>query len=208
LVEEDLADLFDHSSAHELGHTYGLCDEYNETAWNKQNTFYGFYNYLCPNGDKNNDEILDNECITEGCPASTLEPLSSLPDNYELHNFMGYAPTINTWVSKESYKHLFGEFNHSTPVPADTRVVVSGLVNVTSGEIQFDNFYTLGSGLAENEDDHTSGNYSLEITNSSNDAVYNINFDISNINIFLNGSTIDNNDSSFVFTLPFNFTSI
>ena len=210
LVEEDFSDndFYNHITAHELGHTYGLCDEYNETTWDIQNRgSFGFSSDICPNGDSNDDEILDSNCPREGCPTSTLEPLNGLPDEFQVHNLMGSTVTLNTWVSRESYNHLLGEFNHSTPIPASERAVVSGLVNVTSGEVNFDNFYTLEYGLAENEEDHTSGNYSLQILDNNSNLLYNISFDVSTLNVFFNGSTIENNATAFAFTVPLNFST-
>jgi len=207
LVEQDFADVFHHLSAHELGHTYGLCDEYNETAWANQNNGFFTTNY-CPNGDLNNDEVLDDGCVKEGCPTSTLEPLNGLPDGFPVHNFMGSTVTINTWISKDSYLNLLTEFNHSTPVPADKRAVISGVINLTSKSITFDNFYTLDYyGLGENPKDHTSGDYSLQILNSSNGLLYNISFEASGVTFLFNDSTIDNNETAFAFTVPFNFSA-
>ena len=42
LVEEDFGnnDFLDHVSAHELGHTYGLCDEYSGTDWDGQDIIF------------------------------------------------------------------------------------------------------------------------------------------------------------------------
>ena len=208
LVEEDFGNnnFFDHISAHELGHTYGLCDEYNETEWDRQNRgIFGLSSNVCPNGDQNNDEILDSECLTEGCPTSTLQPLNGLPDGFEIHNFMGSTITIDSWISQESYNHLLGEFNHSTPINVQSRAVISGQVNKTSGIVaKFDNFYTLGAGLAENQSDHKKGNYSIQVFGSGNSLLYNISFDVSFLNIFFNGSTIENNNSAFAFTIPLN----
>jgi len=48
---------FRHNAAHELGHTYGLCDEYSDSDWEKIHNFPGL---SCPNGDINEDNELDD----------------------------------------------------------------------------------------------------------------------------------------------------
>lgn len=203
LVEEDFNNLYDHVSAHELGHTYGLCDEYNETDWNKQNNeLFGLITNLCPNGDLDNNEILDSICESDGCPTSTLQPLSGLPDSIELHNFMGDTPTIGAWIAKDSYEHIFNEFKHESPEFKDKRIVIGGIVNRTSNSSSFDQFYTIGSGLALNLSEYSSGDYSIEayVNTTLNYRFY---FNVSFLDIFFGGETVENNETSFVFTLPY-----
>ncbi len=205
LVQEDFGDFFDHVSAHELGHTYGLCDEYSEDDWNKQD---GFFLNLCPNGDLDNDGSLDSICEPGGCPTSTLEPLSGQTDSKVFGNFMGRNVTSNLWIAKDSYEHLLNEFSHESPEFQQQRVVIGGIVNRTNNSSVFDQFYTIGSGLALNLSEYTSGNYSIEAY-INNSLTYKFYFNISFIDIFFGGNTSENNETSFVFTLPYysNITS-
>ena len=199
LVEEDSNDFNDYVSAHELGHTYGLCDEYNETDWDRQN---GIFNNLCYNGDSDNDEILDSVCIPGGCPTSSLEPLSGFPDSWPLGNMMGSTSNLFAWIAKDSYEHIFNEFKHESPEFKDKRVVISGIINKTSNTSTFDQFYTIGSGLAFNLSEYVSGSYSIEayVNNTLN---YKFSFNVSFLDIFSGGETIENNETAFEFTLPY-----
>ena len=93
-------------AAHEVGHTFGFCEEYNSTAWNKQD---GFFGGRCPNGDINGDDILDTNCEPQGCPGSTigkLVPWTNSNESITLNNFMGNGDESKAWVSNESYIHL------------------------------------------------------------------------------------------------------
>jgi len=205
LVQEFSGDFFDHTSAHELGHTYGLCDEYDESDWNRQD---GFFLNLCPNGDLDNDGGLDSICTPGGCPTSTLEPLSGRSDNTILHNLMGSNITSNIWVAPDSYTHLLNEFEHESPEFQQNRIVIGGIMNRSSNISSFDNFYTLESGLAENLSEHLSGDYSIQAFNGSN-LVYTFRFNVSFLDVFFGGNTSENNETSFIFTLPYytNLTS-
>ncbi|MEK6858935.1 MAG: VCBS repeat-containing protein [Nanoarchaeota archaeon] len=207
LVEADLEDynVLDHVAAHELGHTYGFCDEYDSDEWSSQNSFLGFTD-LCPNGDANNDEILDAGCAPDGCPASTLSPLTVDPLYTDpLSNFMGnLLVTKRNWISDESYEHLLQEFKHATPISTTSRIVVSGIINGSSDTGRFENFYTVGAGLAINQTEYQTGNYTIEAYNSTNGLVYNFSFDVSFTYFLLGSNSTQINETAFAFTIPFN----
>ena len=76
-----------HIATHEIGHTFGLCDEYNSTDWDKQDLLFR----RCPNGDIDNNNELDSQCIDKGCPTSTigkLVPWNGSSDFIDLNNFI------------------------------------------------------------------------------------------------------------------------
>src|SRR3989344_6530882 len=91
IIEEDER----HLAAHELGHTFGLCDEYNNDTWANQDIFLGIPGF-CPNGDLNQDDKLDINCYggNAGCPTSTqakLVPFNTGSGSVDMLNFMGFA---------------------------------------------------------------------------------------------------------------------
>src|SRR5262249_34534660 len=70
VVIEDYNYTLPFLAAHEIGHTYGLCDEYNSAKWQDQNKL------RCPNGDIDNNYILDPTCGNDhGCNVSTFSKL-------------------------------------------------------------------------------------------------------------------------------------
>src|SRR5437899_356605 len=72
---------FRHTYAHEIGHTYGLCDEYDSNVWHDQDNVL-FSTNLCPNGDSDNNGILDSTCLDnpKGCKTSTFKELITWTD--------------------------------------------------------------------------------------------------------------------------------
>lgn len=204
LIEEQ-AGLYDHGAAHEIGHTYGLCDEYSSSTWLSES----IRNIIllqgrCINGDLDEDLSLDSECITEGCPTFTLEPISGKPDNISLHNIMGNGVSDNAWVATDTYNLLLDEFKHASPVFASKRIVVSGIINKSANySIKLDSFYKIDGGLAINRSEFTRGNYSLQAFTSGGSLAYNISFDVSFLNMFFGGNATESNESAFVFTIPF-----
>jgi hypothetical protein len=199
LVEEDFDNTIDHVSAHELGHTYELCDENNETEWNRQNELFG--GDYCPNGDSNNDEILDLGCVPYGCPTIAFIEFEGSVYEFESYNLMGGTIDPLAWISKDSYNQLLAEFSHESPEFKDNRIVIGGFVNKAENSAIFDQFYTVGAGLALNLSEYNSGNYSIEAYVNSH-LEYEFYFNISFINI-LEGNTTELNNSAFVFTLPY-----
>ncbi len=210
ILEENIRPL----AAHELGHTYLLCDEYSSSDWSTQNTVLKlfFLGSGCPNGDRDDNDILDPVCLTPnpqnpsitGCPTSSLSNLTGLPDYSELYNFMGFADVLHRrWVANDSYNHLLREFSHFSPVNSSSRVIVSGTFNKSSGKAQFRNFYVIGEGLANNESELTDGNFSITIFDNTSSLLTNISFNMSFTGVFDNGNTTELNVSPFVFILPF-----
>jgi len=139
VIEDDIR----HGVAHEVGHTYGLCDEYNETTWGEQDVPL----HRCPNGDINDDNNLDSNCVSTGCPTSTFGELSNQPEDETLYNFMGNASMPDKrWVSKDSYEHLLKEFSKPHTEQYPSRVLVSGIID-KDGKVMLDDSYVLGEGF-------------------------------------------------------------
>ncbi|MFH2142450.1 MAG: SBBP repeat-containing protein [Bacteroidota bacterium] len=187
--------------AHEIAHTYELCDEYSDDQWTKNNCD----GTTCPNGDINGDGQLD-ECPTKGCPTYSLEPITNKPDQTTFSNFMGggdvrfYDEIGMKWITNDSFSSLLDSFSHESPVFAEKRLLISGMYNGIDKTAEFNPFYELGPGLAINTSE-IFGNKTIELKNITDDIVFSLNFDISFI-IYGNG-TIDINETPFVFVIPF-----
>ena len=210
------------TTAHEVGHTFGLCDEYSQSKWIGQNrTREGG----CPNGDLNGDLKLDSVCSNngDGCPAETLAKLYSdygnINDSVQLRNMMGdsdqpnYSKTppsnFETWISNNTYTALFNRTNVnsdftipqisyradiSTYIIARIKILINGIVNIL-------NVYELEDGFVHNTTSFK-GNYTLEILNSSGGVISNVSFD-PEFSISIEGGEDRNTNSTFViFALP------
>ncbi len=188
--------------AHELGHSFGLCDEYDNDTWNKQNM--PLLLYPCPNGDKDDNNQLDQECIPNGCPASTLGKL--VPWNQSIQfvqmtNFMGNSKINNTWISIESYNQLLKKFKKDTGVTAISTMMISGFVNKSSNSIELYPAYELGIRTLTQINDTPRGNYSIDVRDDNNNPLFYMNFTPSFYLSFWNGSTIETNETYFIFII-------
>lgn len=193
-------------AAHELGHTFGLCEEYNSNAWNKQDVLNFIPGLACPNGDSDNDDMLDSECEPNGCPTSTtgkLLPWNGSSDFVSLTNFMGVDSEDNTWISKENYEYLLAEFQEA-PSLAQKAVLVNGRINKTSGDIELFTSYILEN--IQLSEQSTVGNYSIEILNEIGEVVSNISFISESFETDFNGSVIETNISYFITVMNFTDT--
>ena len=206
-------DSFRHGSAHELAHTIGfplgLCEEYLNSTWQKQDNIPLF---SCPNGDSNPDNgNLDGECLIYpyGCPTETFERLVPWLNNtnsteiIQMRNFMGPSGNEDLrWVSKDSYNYLLNKFSASEDIEQSNMIIlVSGLID-KNGTIIFNSFYTLNETSVLNESD-PNGNYSV-IIKSGASTYYTHKFEpifrIENIG----GEDEDTNVTAFAILLPFN----
>lgn len=196
-------------TAHELGHTYELCDESDGKNWDINNND----GTSCPNGDLDGNGSLDDVCLHPGgCPTYSLSPLTNKSDSTTLYDFMGSAGRGSdevgiAWVANDSFPSLLDSFSHESPVFTEKRLLISGTFNKTDGTAKFNPFYELGSGLAINTSE-ISGGMIIELKNSTDDVLFSMDFDLSFI-LFGNG-TIEINESPFVFVIPFpgNVTTI
>jgi hypothetical protein len=185
-------------SAHEIGHTYGLCDEYDEGEWDRQN---GYFLDLCPNGDLDGDGNLDTNCEPEGCPTNSFYLLSGEPDGSTLYNFMGNGYPY--WISKNSYEHLFDKLKIPSHETASSRILVSGVHNKSNNVTDFNGFYVFDGGFVHNESYLKGGNFSLEILDSGESPLTNISFNLSFIGVFDGENSTELNVTTFSFVLPF-----
>ncbi|MBU1945733.1 MAG: right-handed parallel beta-helix repeat-containing protein, partial [Nanoarchaeota archaeon] len=112
--------------AHELGHAYGLCDEYNYDVWNKQN---GWFNWCpntwdatgCPNGDSNchgsNPYInYSANYITSGTDCTT-GPTYSIYGSPISNHLCG--------LSAQSYNHINDDLNCGSKLGLFLKMVIT-----------------------------------------------------------------------------------
>lgn len=194
------AEGFRQNTAHEVGHTYGLCDEYNLNVWGNQSEDYG-----CPNGDEDSNNQLDNNCLssTTGCPITTdkkVVPFLSGEGDVNLRNFMGGSYTQNErWISKDSYNHLIYEFTHPAPlIKANKVMLVSGII-YDNDTVEIDPIYWLENITLYNET--LEGNYTI-IINENQNVYYSNNFTADFFFYNIGGNSTLLNESGFLFFLP------
>jgi len=124
------------TTAHEIGHSFGLCDELNTLAWHGQNLLYIYKGVGgCPNakeGAINYRDACKNTCYTKapdndlinGCEVenkSLIDDLFLDEGDYpyevsdDLINLMGasdsLAPNTSRWINHETYMHLLRKLN-------------------------------------------------------------------------------------------------
>ncbi|MHA1873189.1 MAG: hypothetical protein ACTSVB_03650, partial [Candidatus Heimdallarchaeaceae archaeon] len=194
------------ATAHELGHTYGLCDEYNlDPPWydpfkltisdfSTQDGDKDVSEGGCPNHDTNEDGELDSPpCNDMGCNVSYGELVSSLNlntnffnwrDNDKLMNIMGditLDPDREPWIDIVSYSILLNNLSINDPpnITAVNAVLVAVKTNKSSGEAIFEKFYTglVSKYYVSNQDDFSEGDYNLIIENSNGSTSINISFE-------------------------------
>ncbi|MBR9704729.1 hypothetical protein GOV12_04910, partial [Candidatus Pacearchaeota archaeon] len=192
-----------HGVAHEIGHTFGLCDEYSTTEWNIQNNLFGG----CPNGDSNNDNELDSICLEypTGCPVSTfgeLVPWNSTNDTINLFNLMGSSNEEKArWISKDSYTHLLDLLSSSLDfLSVDFGVLMSGTVD-KEGNVDIDDYsYVLNEKSILNES--SEGNYTIFIEENGS-ILHKMSFEPQFYIMNIGGNLTEVNVSAFSFVLPF-----
>lgn len=189
-------------AAHELGHTFGLCDEHNSIIWKLQDIpLIG----RCPNGDLDNNSFLDPICTPQGCPTSTIGLLHPIPTTDEIapfNNFMGNGPESKAWISTESYNHLLEKFTRE-PTEADTVIIVSGSFLLNTSETILDNTYILGKRTLTTQDDIIPGNLTIELRDNSDNLITNLSFRPSGLLNLFNESLIETDHTSFIFVMNF-----
>lgn len=197
LVEEETGR---HSVAHEIGHTYGLCEEYDNDAWTKQNRV------LLPWGGCGNS--IDDSCLDEitGCDAYTFREVNPfLGGNGEirLYNFIGWDTNESErWVSKETYNHLLSKFKKKDVQPLENVVLVKGSIN-KDGTVKLDDAYGLKGGFITTQQELIPGEFSIKTLDVNDNEIYDLNFTPSFVLAFIGGPTIELDEATFVFALPF-----
>lgn len=205
------------STSHELGHTYGLCDEYSYCAWKSQNDFRWFMGG-CPNpfpyecGSENCEECgSDGDTNINGFWVDLSEEKKT---NFSgnrwpiFYNFMGnadaekgYCETESEtcrWITNSSYDFLLDQFlSGGEPLPNPNKILlVKGLVDKNS-DITLDNFYII-DGAVRNL---PSGDYSVELVDVNGQLLSETDFNVSFY--FESEPPIDLNTAFFVLTLSF-----
>ena len=189
-----------HIVAHEIGHTFGLCDEYLPDVWKYQDTANHTTVNLCPNGDEDNNNELDTNCYEtiKGCPTTTDTILDSYLSSGQLKNIMGSGELDNLrWITKSSYTHILEvmdtDLNYQN---ARKSLLVSGKV-YRNNSVVFDPIYTLENKTLINRTG--SGNYSINVIGSQN---YSRNFSLDYSIHRIDGNSTEMNYSNFAFLLP------
>ncbi len=213
--------------AHEIGHEFGLCDEYNGYCGNVV-CFYegipilgGLGCTFCPNKYGQSCEI-EGSCVA-GQQAATCIGESNLKgfwvnkrkeigQNINYFSFMGQGGSYR-WASQDVYNHLLSKLSVSPLSFSSTsfssldkvayfsssnqQILVSGLVD-KNGWVGLQGFYVIDNSP---EQDIPTGDYSLKLLDSQNNILLDQSFGVSFL--LLSDPPIDLNTSGFVFTVPF-----
>jgi hypothetical protein len=215
-VEDHATDIAQHTVAHELGHTYGLCDEYSSFEWGRQHLGL-ILSGGCPNGDDNNNEFLDNTCIetdaslalnVTGCRAPSykeLNPFATSSETYvkngtfdTFRNFMGDATygADRYWTSASTYEYLLNQTRTDT-MSHGKGILVSATI-YKNGTYVLDNSYVLDD--VDRFYTNDSGNYSIKLKSGAN-TLFHTNFSQSVEGA--EGNLEESNLSGIVFILPY-----
>ncbi|MDO8741047.1 MAG: hypothetical protein Q7J54_05750 [Candidatus Woesearchaeota archaeon] len=165
LIEED---SLEYTAAHEIGHTYGFCDEY-ETGnilfgwlgecgidWNEQEWPLG---YIAANGW----DVVNN------MPKISVNPVdhNDLSNNY--YSFMGDG-FVSPWITYKNYARLLSAL---TNIPEDPKLLLVGGIISEEGLFEMLPWYELGDGYP---DEIEVGNYTLELFSADNEILERISF--------------------------------
>jgi hypothetical protein len=215
-------DQYISTSAHEIGHTFGLCDEYNRSLWLIQNnTRMGG----CPNAKNKTTGSFRDDCkgtnpygqLNDGCPVENESIIKNLfffgssaplsPDN--LTNLYGSfnEPKIQRWINKESYLEILNKKNSFSLVYEPTSIVfIKGRI-YANFTVLLDAFYVMSDGFIINQTQYAGGNFSIKLKDKFNTTLVNISFTPEFDVYYDNGSIEQINQSSFFISLPFNNVS-
>ena len=181
-----------HAVAHEVGHNYGLCEEYNQTAWNRQNIAL-FFAGGCGNS-------IDDLCLDEitGCDTYTFKEINPFLEGsgeVKLFNFMGDGTYQDArWITKETYNHLLSKFKNED-VFSENVFLVKGSIK-KDGTIELGNTYELGAGFITTQQELVPGETSIKTLDVYNNTTYSLNFTPSFLIALIGGPTIDIRRSS------------
>jgi hypothetical protein len=212
------------SAAHEVGHTYGLCDEYNVSRFPLDDMNKTINSGGCPNGDKNEDGLLDSECNNtygiyglKGCPVENQDLILDFffkDKNVDyLINMYGSRPAkssnISRWINNQTYNQLLHNLTGQGNVICTDKelIIISGDVN-KSYNLSLNNFYRIKGGCYFNETitDTLNETFILRVAQKG------IGTQILNLlkwtiifRIFLDdGDTVEIDNIPFVITMPYN----
>lgn len=165
--------------AHELGHTYNLCDEYKRSFWDDQNNTLANIGG-CPNTFPLNctdQEYCQGNTDINGFSVRNKDSRKTgEPANYNFSgqvatwfSFMGSSGSF-TWASKESYVQLLRKLGPNGSNDPQI-LLIRGAIDA-NGDIKFYDFY-LTDGYPYGI---TDGNYTIELQDINNEVVGDINF--------------------------------
>ena len=195
------------NTAHEIGHTLGLCDEYSKPLW-----LFEYFQRLpegCPNGDRESPFGLDDYCVTRGgCNVTALNVLvpwvpSELGEELLLLNVMGDTTNPDSrWVDAASYNHLINRLSSPEVVVVPERIMIAGLLfrNDSSFEATFKPLEHLDAGEIILPDE-SGGNFSIELLNDEGGVLASINFTPTFALDFIGGEEANSNVTNFIFVM-------
>lgn len=199
------------ATAHEIGHTYGLCDEYIDESLSsdfiRQDGNFSVSGGGCPNHDLNEDGYLDQDvCNDSYCSISDSKTVRivnelGLRSSSNLKNFMGdvgnWPPDV--WIDNQSYNQLLSELQNSPPVFVYNNVYAAEInVNATSNEVSLGSIYLLPGGYVTNQSSFSEGAVMAEMKDSSGNTLQNFSFDMQTELRMLDGNISTLNESSFL----------
>lgn len=168
------------AEAHEIGHTFGLGEEYQV----ERTDTCGF------------------DIIKEGEPASGYWVES--PNGEEHYRstlgFMGTSPGANSfdrWASRNSFVQLFRKFRINKDDPEV--LLISGLVSL-DGDIELQPLYRLPSGVVDVVEP---GDFNLQMLNASGNVVFEQSFGVATVAFSESFPAITLENSAFAFAVPY-----
>jgi len=199
--------------AHEVSHGYPflLCDEHNiNNTWETQDDNRRIGNLFsgCFNGDRDEDNNLDNDC-DGGCPVTTFGDLINQPseDEVSLRGYMGTNVYPDVWSPWDSFNGTVKGFERGFLGKISQRVLMFTGTIFKNGSVELDTPYVIEDGFAITDDEVIQGNITINLTNSSGDTLFSLNFTpIYSTNPKNDSGDLDTNFSYFSFMLPFNET--
>ncbi|HLC72229.1 MAG TPA: right-handed parallel beta-helix repeat-containing protein [Candidatus Nanoarchaeia archaeon] len=201
--------------AHEVGHTFELCEEYDSQEWITQNSYKS-----CPNGDLDNNNALDTVCLNnDGCPTNTLPPIYAsygpITENDILKNFMGGPdgtppyPSFISWVSNDTYEVLINRLEVGSNFDKSLNYIafvgkyllLQGKLSKINNSFEASPYYGLENGFVNNQSSY-SGGYSFEVLDANNQVISSINFEPLFFYTSQNGTVVETNFTSLIFAIP------
>ena len=190
------------ASAHELGHTFNLCDEYvdgsnNFTAQDDNKTIS---EGGCPNHDVNEDGLLDADCSGSGCFLQNPYLVQRLglrgSVGGALKNFMGSGSGGPHWIDNQSYTHFLDKLNNSSPVFNEEVYVIPITFNKSDRSGKFGTIYKINSGYLSSQQEFVTGNYTAEFRSASGNIIANFSLAPKFKIRLLNSSEIETNETT------------
>lgn len=196
-------------AAHELGHSYGFCDEDDYDKFHTQALYAN-----CANNDRDNDGFIDSNCVDGVCPINSSDIISLVypwtiehPTNKTLVNLMG-AQSYNVWIDDSTYSHLFTKvFNMTNRQPVINNIsycVVPFLVNKSDNfSILLESSYCgIQGGYESDSTMYEPGELHIEAFDLVQSLIFNLTAK-PHFTIFTsNGSFAEANETSFVMVIP------